>query len=193
MMIHALDPATNTGSALGRADEMPQISRIRLKRPSDDAEVAAFNMACFLRDQWTFGTPDLVVIEHYMNPTAHKSADAAILALAVHFTVTTMCMTRNILWKAVYPQTWRKHLLGKAYSGDVRPKGSPPLTAKQQAEKRDATKALTLKRVKLLGYLPQDSQDTDKADAAAIWDWAAHTYGRRNTGALHLFGEMASG
>jgi hypothetical protein len=187
MRIVAIDPATMTGIAAGDAHSSPKIERIRLKKPGDDAEEAAFNMACLLRDDWTFGNPDLVVIEHYMNPAGHKSADAAIVALAIHFTVSTMCRTRNIMFRSVYPATWRVHFLGKAYAGERKPKGTV-LTAQEQKAKRDATKALTLKRAKMLGYLPYDSTDTDKADAAGIWDYAAHTFGRRTPSHLMMHG-----
>jgi hypothetical protein len=190
MLIYAIDPAVNTGLALGEASALPRIERIRLKKPHEDAETAAANMACLLRDEWTFATPDLVVIEAYLNPAGHKSADAAIIALAIHFTVTTMCITRGIPWRMVYPATWRVHLLGKAYAGEKKARGTI-LTPKQRAEKRDATKQATLQRVKLLGYLPPDCTDADKADAAGLWDYAAHTFGRRAPAELVMHGARA--
>jgi len=191
MLIMALDLATTTGVAYGPVGGMPKIERVRLKRPSDPQETAGANIAAYLRDRWVLDQPEMVMIEHFMDPAGHKSSDAAILAIGVHFVVTAMCASRLIAWRTVYPATWRTHFMGQASAGTRRPKGSPPRTPSEQRAQRDATKAMTLQRAKVLGYLPADCQDADKGDAAGIWDYAAHTFGRRTPAALHLYGEQS--
>ena len=65
-------------------------------------------------------------------------------------------------------QTVRKHFLGQA-----RP---------------EEPKAAVIKRCHLMGLMPDDCYDDNRADALALWDYAAATYGRRAPAELVLFG-----
>ncbi|WP_018407909.1 hypothetical protein [Methylocystis rosea] len=173
MLILALDIATYCGFALGRAGEIPASGSVRLKRPGEPADVAAFNMRCFLRDRLMLERPDLICIEHYLNPVAQKSADAVILQLMCFGVAVAEAMARDIRHEKPAASTVRKHFIGAANKGE-----------------RKATKAAVLNRARALGYIPRDCIDDNRADACAIWDYAAATYARVRPSKLVMFDEI---
>ncbi|MGD9544970.1 hypothetical protein [Methylocystis sp.] len=174
MLILALDIATYTGYALGRAGEIPASGSVRLKRPGEPADVAAFNMRAFLRDRLALERPDLICIEHYLNPVAQKSADAVILQLMCFGVAVAEAMARDIRLEKPAPATVRKHFIGAANMGE-----------------RKATKAAVLNRARVLGYIPRDCRDDNRADACAIFSFASANYARRRPAELMMFGESA--
>ena len=188
MLIAALDLATRTGFALGEAGSVPQSCSVTLKRPGEGPEIACFNLVAFLRDRLVFGVPDIAVIEDFLNPVAQPSADAAILHLMLHGAAQGFLRSHGIRVETVAAATWRKHFVG-ASSAEPRSKG--PRTAKQKADARAAIKALSVKRARLLGYIPADSRDDDRAEACGIFDYAGAVYGRRAPSFLTMFGAGA--
>ncbi|MCC3246707.1 hypothetical protein LG047_15510 [Methylocystis sp. WRRC1] len=170
--IMALDIATVCGFCIGRAGEIPRSGSVRLKRPCDGPEVAAFNMRAFLRDQFIFDRPDIIISEHFLNPVAQKSADAVVLQLYCHGVMHAEAMARNIRVHAPHAATVRKHFIGAANMGE-----------------RKATKDAVLNRAKLLGYIPGDCRDDNRADAVALFDWASATIARVPPRNLVLFNE----
>jgi hypothetical protein len=51
MNILALDPASYCAWCLGEAGATPRSGVVRLKRPDDDPEIAAFNLLAFLQER----------------------------------------------------------------------------------------------------------------------------------------------
>jgi Holliday junction resolvasome RuvABC endonuclease subunit len=170
MKIMALDPATTMGYAIGRHDAIPRSGSVRLKRPAEHRNVAPFNAMCFLRDQWVLDRPDLVVVEHFLNPVAQKSADAVILQIMVYGVIVAMCQRYGIRIEEPGRSTILKHFIGRANMGD-----------------RESTKQAVLRRAKLLKYMPAESFDKDRADACAVFDFGAATYARFQSKTLVLF------
>jgi Holliday junction resolvasome RuvABC endonuclease subunit len=174
MRIMALDIATVTGFAIGEAGRIPQSGSVRLKRPAEGADVAAFNMLAFLRDRFVLDAPDLVVIEDFLNPVAHKSADAVILQLQCFGVAVAVCRSYGLRFETPKPETIRKHFAGRGRAGT-----------------RQETKAMVLNRAKALGYVPRDCRDDNRADACAAFDYASAHYARVQPKSLVLFGETA--
>jgi Holliday junction resolvasome RuvABC endonuclease subunit len=175
MRLMAIDPATVLGFAIGPVGAIPRSGAVRLRKPSQDRDVAAFNCLCFLRDTWVLDKPDLVCVEHFLSPVAQKSADAIILQIEVYGVIVAMCMACGIPYRSVQPATWRKHFCGQANAGE-----------------RDATKEMVIKRAKALKYIPADCSDNNRADACGIFDYGAATFGRAIPHELVLFGEQAA-
>lgn len=184
MIILALDIATTTGWAYGRAGAAtaPRSGSVRLKRPQEPQEVAPFNLHCFLRDRFEeWGAfnelPELVFIEHYLNPVAQPSADAAIMQLYGHGAAQAFIRSYGIRVEMAMPSTIRKHFVGHGKA----PKGSKP----------DEIKRLVRDRCVALRYVERTCADFDRTDALAAWDYAAAVYGRAIPQRLQLFGETA--
>ena len=175
MLIWALDTATVMGFSAGQAGAIPRSGSVRLKRRDDPPEVAAFNALCFLRDQWTLERPDLVCVEHFLNPVGQKSADAIILQLQVYGVVAALAQAYQAMFGSVHRATLLKHFIGVGRTGD-----------------RAETKRQVIRRAIALGYVPADCRDADRCDACAVFDYAAATFARRPPKELVLFGESAS-
>ncbi len=174
MKIFTLDIATVTGYAIGVAGEIPRSGAVRLKKSIDHVFMAPFNMGCFLRDMFVMDKPDIVVIEHFLNPVAQKSADAIILQLMCFGAAIYVCMSKGLRIETVMPATVRKHFCGVANAGN-----------------RADTKRMVLSRAKALRYVPFDCVDDNRADACAIFDYAAATFARVQPRDLVMFGEAS--
>ena len=172
MIILALDPATVLGYAQGKPGGKPESGSVRLKGPDEHREMAAFNALAFLRSRWikTKDRPDLVCIEALMNPVWQKSADAILLQTMIYGAIVAMCQAYGIRYEVVPVATWRKHYLGRPNLGE-----------------RAATKAAVISRGIVLGYLPRDCKDSDRADAVGLWDYAAAVYGRARPKEMVMF------
>ncbi len=174
MRIMALDIATVTGFACGEAGSIPQSGSVRLKRPGEGPDIAAFNMLAFLRDRFVLDRPDLCCIEDFLNPVAHKSADAVILQLQCFGVAVAVCRSYGVRYETPRPETIRKHFAGRGRAGS-----------------RQETKAMVLNRAKALGYIPRDCKDDNRADACAAFDYASAHFARVQPKALVFFGERA--
>lgn len=173
MKILALDIATTTGFALGKAGAIPRSGSVRLKKPGEPPEIAAWNLRCFLRDQFVLDRPDLAVVEHFLHPIGQKSGDAVILQLMCVGAALAELIGSQVRYEMPHASTVRKHFIGAANMGD-----------------RAKTKAAVVRRAQALGYVDRDCRDTDRADACALWDWACATYCNFRPEKLVLFGEM---
>ena len=191
MRIMALDLGARAGFAEGETGTMPTISAIVLKRPKDEAEDAAANLACFLRDRFALGLPDILVTEHYMQPAAQRAQDVTIVHLLLHGAVRAVAGCYGVRVESPYPQEVRKHFCGQPRANMARrAKGSPARTSREQRLDREATKRMVWDRAVLLGYLSRSAPlDHDKADAASIFDYAAARWGRVTPPRLVMFGE----
>ena len=174
MRLMSIDPATILGFAVGDAGAIPRSGAVRLRKPSQPRDVAAFNALCFLRDTWVLDKPDIVCVECFLNPVAQKSADAIILQIEVYGVIVALCQAYGIPYHSVQPATWRKHFCGQANAGE-----------------REATKDMVIRRAKALKYLPPDCFENNRAEACGIFDYAAATYCRTPPARLVLFGERA--
>jgi len=172
MKIMALDPATVLGFAYGESGDIPKSGSVRLKGRNDDVNVAPFNALAFLRDQFVLGKPDLCCIEHYMNPVAQKSADAIILQIMVFGVIVAVCRSYGVRIETPHRATVLKHFIGKANMGE-----------------RALTKQAVIKRSIALRYVPHGCVDDNRADACALFDYAAATFARAAPRELVFFGE----
>jgi hypothetical protein len=164
MRILALDLASTAGFAIGEAGEIPRSGSVRLKRPGDGPEVAAFNLRQFLREQiFTLDRPELVVVEAFIHPAGQKSGDAAILSIGLYFVAAAESKARDCRFEKAQPSTVRKHFIGVGRTGD-----------------RSTTKRAVVLRAQQIGYMPRDCGDNDRADACAVFDWASATFARKS-------------
>ena len=179
MLIYGIDAAVRTGLCIGRSDSRsnrPDVwtGAFRLKRPDDHYTIAWNNAGFLLRDRFVLEKPDMVAIEAPLTPNAHRSADAIIIQWGIVAVMTFVAKAYNVRVEYVNTLTVAKHFVG---SGDWT----------KAAGGRRAKKLATLKRAKLLGYLPQDSTDEDVADACAVFDFAAHKWGRASSARFEMF------
>jgi len=176
MNILALDLAVQTGFAYGPAGGIPCSGTVLLKRPKDIPEIAPFNLVCWLRDFiTTYAVPDLVITEAYLPPAAHKSADSIIIQFMCHGAVQAYCRCHDIRIESVPAPTIRRHFCGRAH-----------------ADSRDATKNMVVGQAHMLGWLPKDSADDNRADAIAAWSFAESKYARAIPRELVLYGDGAA-
>jgi Holliday junction resolvasome RuvABC endonuclease subunit len=177
MLILALDLAVTTGFAYGESGTIPRSGVIRLKKPADGPEIAAFNAVCWIRDNIKRGEimPDLVAVEAYVQPAAHKSSDSIILQYMLHGAVQAFCRCHAIRIESVSAQTVRKHFCGRAHAGE-----------------RAQTKLMVVRRAQLLKYLPKDCFDDNRGDACALFDWAAAKIAHVPPRELVMFNEARS-
>jgi hypothetical protein len=174
MMVWALDLGKRTGVAAGDPENgLPRVEAVTLRGTKDVVHVQARNLACFLRDRWSLGKPDLIIVESALNPAASKSADATISQLLCHGAIHAMAGVYGVRVETVAPATARKHFCGRATAA---PRRKAPRTSQQAREDREATNNMVLRRAISLRYLPHGCADWDKASAAALWDWAVAKY-----------------
>jgi Holliday junction resolvasome RuvABC endonuclease subunit len=173
-----MDLGTRMGVAWGVAGAPPQSCTVVLKKPSEPRPVAFSNLLAWLSETWTRQRPALVITEAPFSLEAfavHSNAETTVrFTLGLHAIVEACCVRFGLPHEEVYVSTVRKHLLGKAKLGS-----------------REATKRAVVSRVQLLGLLPRDCFDADRADALAVWDWAGAHLARKPPRVLHFFGEAA--
>lgn len=175
----ALDLGVKTGFAYGTAGSLPTSGTVELKRHTEPRGVAFSNLICFLNEYLAEIRPAWVIKEGMLNLQAFKNlgnaANTVIVTAGFHAIAEAMCIRFGIACEDVHDSRIRRHFIGQARMGT-----------------RPETKAATVKRAQLLGYMPKDQYDEDRADALATWDFAAATYGRAAPHSLHLFGEDAA-
>lgn len=136
------------------------------------------NLMAWLQREWKDHRPELVVREAPFPLEAFKrtrnSQEGVEMAYGLHGVLEGICDRYGVRLEKVYAATVRKHFIGRAH-----------------AKGRDRTKDMVVNRCWVLGLMPREVYDTDRADALAVFDWAAATYGQRAADKLYLFGEKA--
>lgn len=176
--IFCLDLAQRCGFAAGPVGDIPRSGAVLLKKPGEHRAIALGNLIAWMNTEWSRERPALVVKEAPLPLQAYRdrgnSEAAVLMAYGLHGVVEAMCSRFGLRLEQAHPATIRKHFIGKGRMGA-----------------RDATKAAVVQRAQLLGFMPKDCFDEDRADAIAVWDWAAAHFGGRAANVLHLFGEAA--
>lgn len=179
MGVYALDLAIRCGIAKGMPGAIPLARTVVLKKPGQGPEVALSNLLAFLVDDWSDDLPALVVKERPLHLSAFAklgNAEATVrLQYGMHAIVEALGVRFGVRVHEEYVGTIRRHFLGVG-----------------KLSTRPATKARVLQRCWLLGYLPRDCRDDNKADACATWDWACAYLARTPPKTLHMFGEEAA-
>jgi hypothetical protein len=200
MRFAALDIGKRTGVSVGDAGSMPlkvfavdllngersKFERmIRLDQmPRDEfLQRGVGGMGRFL--DWLRLTyqVEAIVAEHYMSPAGMRSADAGEWQLLLHGAVKGFCGLHGIRTYLPHASTITKHFLGSLPA-----KSRGPKTSRQKKEMRDAKKAAYVKRAQLLGYMPKDVYDEDKADSAALYDLASASIFHSPISNFQMFG-----
>lgn len=178
--IMALDLGTRAGFAVGPPGAVPRSGAVQLKKPDQSRAIAYASLIGFLCEEFERERPSLVAKEAPIPLQAFRSlgnAEATVrITFGLHAIAEGVCQRYGIRCVEEHNQTIRKHFLGRSKLGT-----------------REATKRAVLSRCWLLGLLPRDCRDDDRADACATHDWASASYGRRSisSGKLFLFGESA--
>lgn len=178
--IFAMDLGTRTGFACGMPGSIPRSGTMLLKQRGDKRSVAFGNLIAWLQAEWTKQRPVIIVKEAALPLQGFKNTGnsemGARMAYGLHAVVDGMAARFGIYVTDMHPATVRKHFIGSGRMGD-----------------RDLTKGAVINRARLLKMIPRDCLDTDRADACALWDYAAAMIGGKAIGAseLHLFGEAA--
>jgi Holliday junction resolvasome RuvABC endonuclease subunit len=184
-LVYALDIGVRSGFAYGRPGEKPTSGAMILKKPSEHRAVAFANFIATLNDHFTQFRPALVAKERWWGLGASANANGrgnsetvVYLHVGLHSIVEGLCGRHGIPWREAADSTIRKHFIGKGRMGD-----------------RDATKAAVVERCHLLGLMPRDKDDNNRADAIAVHDWACATFANRSisTTTLYMFGEAGHG
>lgn len=178
--IFAMDLGARCGFCTGiPGDAKPLSGTFVLKKPAEPRAVAFSNLICALNEHWSEVRPALVVKEAMLPLQAFSrlgnAAHTVRMTAGLHAIVEAMCVRFGVQFEDIADSTVRKHFIGAANTGG-----------------RAGTKAAVVNRAKLLGYLPADCEDDNRADACATWDYAAHTFGHALSDKLHLFGERAA-
>lgn len=172
--IFALDLGVRTGFAVG-ADAPARSGFVLLKSDQEPPRAALGNMIAWLNQEWTKARPALVVKEAPLPLQGFKNAYNAeatvVLTYKLHGIVEAMSHRFAIPLREAHPATIRKHFIGIGRTG-----------------KRQDTKAAVIRRCQLLGYMPKECFDADRADAIAIWSFFAAITPSK----LYLFGETAA-
>lgn len=165
-LIFCLDVGVASGFAKGRPGDAPVSGTVRLKQKGESIDVAFANLAAFLCQEFERDRPDLVVKEQMLALQAFMAmgnAESTVRAHAgYHAIVEALCVRFGIPWDDVADSTARKHFLGRAHMGS-----------------REETKAAVVARCQLLGLMPNDCNDDNRADALCVHDWACANFGSR--------------
>lgn len=176
MRLLALDLATRTGFAYGDARSSPSSGSVLLKHPSETgvAKVCG-NLSAWLQKIIREKEIELVVIEAPMSARGvqMKGGSEASMFVAIRLDGAALAVIdrMGVRYEHVAVSTVRKHFIGRANMGN-----------------RDKTKSAVIGRCRLLGYMQLHDNDDNRADALALWDYAARTIARQPPKTLHLFG-----
>lgn len=174
MILWSFDMGVNLGVAMGDTKAAPPVSRVLRLKGQAGCALMKFLAAEFKRQK-----PDLVFKEQALEPAAMArigmSGQSAKTTLGLHYVIESMCVWYDVPLREAKDQTIRKHFIGVGKLGS-----------------RDATNRRIVLRCHMLGYMPRDDANWDRANACSGWDYAAHVYGRASADALALFGEESS-
>lgn len=161
----SLDLGIRLGWAEGRPGEEPESRAILLGKKGGSHDIVFSAMQKLLVRRLRKGDVALVAKEAPLLLAAFSmkgsSQEAVRLAYGYHAVVEATCTTLGVPWVEGWRSTIMKHFVGR---GDF---------------KRAEGKAECLKRCHILGYLPWEIEDEDRADALAVFDWAAAVHMRK--------------
>lgn len=177
-----MDLATRkTGWIYGKVGTIPRPGLLILSKKGDRPEEAAAKLACWLRDHFEkFPVPDLVTMEHFLPAGAAFGRTTSVTRegqVGLSYVVRAVAACYGVPVRSPYPNQVRAHFVGCTSAAPNRGRGYKR-TGADVDEDRAAMKALVIKRAQLLGYLPKDCHEDNMGDAAALFDWAASTFGR---------------
>lgn len=150
----AFDTAIKTGVCIGDAGSRPRAFTVDLGKVEWDIRFArALRMVETYIEQFK---PDVVAVEA---PAAGGYQNLDLIGLTVCVRAQAAKMGRRTVMH--YPNSIRKHFLGRA----LKAKDFP---GKTHGAAKAAIKGQVIARCQLLGW---DIEDSDAADAAALWDF----------------------
>jgi hypothetical protein len=185
VVILALDLATVTGFAIGRADGSPRLGTWRLGASGATRGERGLKLLRELNDLFKIERPDRIVYEAPMTPRVMvdigTKPEHAILLLGLCMVVETVATSRGIY--QVGPanvQDAREHFCGKRTFAA----GYDPLR-KRKIPSRDMAKAAVIAQCRVMGW---NVDGDDQADAACLWSYeAARVKPSRAAGVTPLF------
>lgn len=161
----------STGLAFGRPGERPVLSSISFAK-WEGASLAEASSAIIRWLPEALGTfaPDLIVVEAALPPIASREQISARLALGFDFLLKGAAHLRTIRCEEVAGGTWKAFSLG---CGNL-----PSAEAKRRS----------MAVCKGMGW---EAANNDEADAACVWIWAEHEYGKfRRDNLLPIFSKV---
>lgn len=174
-LIYCLDLGVSCGFAHGRPGDAPVSGTVRLKNPKEGIDAAFANLIAFLCEQFETLRPQLVVKEKMLALEAFRAIGNAEKTVRAHggyhAIVEGIAVRFGVPWDDVADSTARRHFIGVGRTGD-----------------REETKRMVVARCHAMKLMPRDCADNDRADAIAVWSWAAANFGGRIPRELHLFG-----
>jgi len=174
--IWGLDLGRLTGFAAGQPGERPRSCSVELAKPGKGRTVVLGALIAFLDKEFRHERPRLVAKEAPMSLGAFKEmnmGEAVVRsAYGLHGVLEGMCSRFGVPWHDIADSTVRKHFAGKGRFGT-----------------REATKRAIVSRCWQLGYFERSIYDEDRADACAVFDWAAAHLARVAPRELVLFRE----
>lgn len=176
--IMGLDIGRLLGVAIGEPGGVPRSSTVILAKPRGELAEQAGNLIAFLDQRFRAERPKLVAKEAPFSLAAfrdHAVSEAVVRsAYGLHCVVLGMCRRFGIPCHDAHESSVTKHFTGRGRHGG-----------------RSHRKRAILERCRLLGYVPLDCADEDRADACAVWDWACAHLAKVPPRELHLFGATA--
>lgn len=168
--ILALDIATTTGFAIGRADQpKPRFGTVHFGKTASDTEDKMAALMRWLLDIFQVEKPDFVVIERAMDPNlavrlGNRSVTIEEL-IAMAKTAGALCRLAAIPFKYCDRQEALGFFTGQRTYKDEKDPRTGMVT-----KSRDVGKRATVRRCYQLGI---EVQDDNQGDAVALWFWAA--------------------
>jgi hypothetical protein len=157
MRILALDLASVTGYIIGEAGYIWRARSTTVRASPREPEDGAATLGIFLRDKFetSWGTPDKIVVERYLDPSQQSSSREVRITQQLHGALHGIAACYGVDVVPIAAATVRVFCCGRGNAGD-----------------RDATKAMVVARAIELGYIAEGCQDDNAADAGLIFHWA---------------------
>lgn len=178
--VYAFDLGQRAGWCRGAPGEPPESGSWTLYKSSEGIEQGFANFIACLQEQFEENAPNLVVWAQPLSPQANRDRGASAAALRSQFgfraILAGMAKRYQSMHAEVSEATARKHFIGQGRLSKI-----------QRAADEDI-KDLVLARCHQIQLFARSVQDTDRADACCLHDWATAYYGGKSPGTLHLFG-----
>jgi hypothetical protein len=176
-IILGIDVARLMGVAEGEPDGRPMSYLWTLSKPRDGQPAQFKALVARLNHRFRQDPrPVLVMKEAAFSLASFRdhgvSEEVVRSAFGMHAIIEGMCGVYGIPCRDVNVATATKHFTGKSRHGG-----------------RAARKAAVITRCKQLGYVAPDCIDDNICDALAVWDYAAHVFGRRQPREIVMFQE----